>query len=70
MMIAKDLKEILKGIPDNAVVTIDGNYYANIEGVSMEFSDHVTADLKLTKGFSVTCDEVIDKMFDDLRRLY
>lgn len=70
-MLGKDFKDfIVKMIPDDAVVIIDGNYKVDIEQISVEFSDQVTADLKLTEGFSVTCDEVMDKLFDDLRRLY
>lgn len=69
MMLAKDLKEMLKMIPDNAVVTINGNYNVDIESVSVEFTDNVTANLKLSEGFSITCDKVIDRIFADLKRL-
>ena len=70
MMLGKNFKDfIVKMIPDDAVVIIDGNYEVDIEEISVEFSDDVVADLILTKGFSVTCDRIMDSLFNDLRIL-
>lgn len=68
MMYGKDLKDLLKGIPDEAIVTIDDNYKVDIVGYDMSTAlcpgDCHHVNLNLTEGFSITKDSIIDEMFN------
>lgn len=68
MMLMKDLKWMLSTVPDEALVTIDGNYNVNIEKIHYEVGSDCVCDLRLTEGYSVTKDSIIKGMFDCLRR--
>lgn len=69
MISGKDLKRMVSLIPDNAVVTINGNYNVDIIQVRVETTDvdGLLADLRLTPGYSITKDSVMEEMFKDLR---
>jgi len=55
-------------IPDNAAVTINGNYNVDITQVKMETDmDGLLVDLLLTPGYSITKDSVMQEMFKDLQ---
>lgn len=69
MITGKDLKRMVDMIPDDAVVTMNGNYNCCVEGVTVESADPfgwMHADLKLTEGFSITKDSVMEEMFGQL----
>lgn len=71
MMRMKDLKWMLNGIPDEAVVTIDGNYNVDIVSISAEtMFDGILCDLKLSQGFSITKDSILDSFMAELKRAY
>ena len=66
MITGKDLKRMAAAIPDDAYVTINGNYNVSVEEVTVESADPFGfshADLKLTSGFSITKDSVLKEMF-------
>ena len=55
-------------IPDEALVLVNGSWNCSIEGISVETTpDGLLGSLNLTRGYSITCDKVIDEMFKDLR---
>ena len=70
MITGRELKRYVSMIPDDAAVTLDGNYYADIVGVKVE-TDPInggwTANLQITEGFSVTKDSILNDMFKCLR---
>lgn len=70
MMTGKDLKEMVSKIPNDAIVTFDNNLFVELTGLSIEFGsyDCPHADIKITEGFSITCDEVVDELFRDLTK--
>ena len=61
---------IVSAIPDNAGVTLNGNWNVNIESVTVETDSFggFLADLKLTSGFSLVKDDFMSGLFDQLRR--
>lgn len=66
MMTGKELKRLVSIIPDDAAVTINGGYDVDIVEVSVEGPGPFcspSADLKLTQGYTITKDSVLDKMF-------
>lgn len=68
MITGKDLKRMLSLIPDDAVVTVNGNYNVDIVQVKMETDfQGLQADLMLTPGYSITKDSVMTEMFKDLQ---
>lgn len=68
MISGKELKRMVSLIPDNAVVTINGNYNVDITQVKMETDmDGLLVDLLLTPGYSITKDSVMQEMFKDLQ---
>ena len=68
MILMKDLKRMLDILPDNSVVTINGNYNVDIVSVFAETTfDGIRCDLKLTPGYSITKDSVMDAMFGQLK---
>lgn len=69
MITGKYLKQLVGIIPDDAVVMVNGNWNVSVEAVSVETSgDRWLASLNLTKGYSVTSDEVLNGMFNQLRK--
>ena len=70
MITGKELKRYLTLIPDDAVVTLDGNPGADIIGIKVE-TDSVnggwTVNLQITEGYSVTKDSVVRGIFDCLK---
>lgn len=51
-------------IPDDAGVTINGNWNVNIVNVKVETNPGgLLADLQLTPGYSITKDSVLEEMF-------
>lgn len=68
----KDLKRMLEGIPDETIVLLGGSYNCDIVGVSVETSpfDYLTADLKLTKGWSVQNDKLFDSILKMSNEMY
>ena len=68
MISGKDLKRMVALIPDNAAVTINGNYNVDITQVKVVTDmDGLLADLLLTPGYSITKDSVMEEMFKDLK---
>lgn len=64
MITGKDLKRLVALIPDEAGVVLNGNWNVSIEGVTVETTlDGWIASLNLTKGFSITSDEVLNGLF-------
>ena len=64
MITGKDLKWMVSCIPDDAGVTVNGNWDVNIVNVKVENNPNgLFADLQLTKGYSITKDSVLDEMF-------
>lgn len=64
MITGKDLKMFASVIPDDAGVTINGNWNVNIVNVKVETNPNgLLADLQLTPGYSITKDSVLDEMF-------
>lgn len=62
------MKRMVSLIPDNAAVTINGNYNVDITQVKMETDmDGLLVDLMLTTGYSITKDSVMQEMFKDLQ---
>jgi len=71
MILGSDLKRMIAMIPDDAGVTINGNWDVNIESVSVECSCMgLTADLKLTEGFGLVKNDFVSGLYDELRRAY
>lgn len=69
MITGKYLKQLVGIIPDDAVVMVNGNWNVSVKAVSVETSeDRWLASLNLTKGYSVTSDEVLNGMFNQLRK--
>lgn len=69
MITGKYLKQLVGIIPDDAVVMVNGNWNVSVEAVSVETSeDRWLASLNLTKGYSVTSDEVLNGMFNQLKK--
>lgn len=70
MILGKDLKRMVDIIPDDAYVTLNGHFECSVEGVTVESADpfgHIHADLKITEGYNITKDSVMDEMFGQLR---
>lgn len=70
MILGKDMKRMVDIIPDDAYVTLEGNFHCSVEGLTIESADpfgRTHADLKLTPGFSITKDSVMEEMFGQLR---
>ena len=68
MITGKDLKRMLSIIPDDAVVTVNGNYNVDIVQVKMETDfQGIQVDLMLTPGYSITKDSVMQEMFKGLQ---
>lgn len=68
MISGEALKKMLACIPDEAGITINGNWNVSIESVRVETTPNGwLADLQLTPGFSVTKDSVMAEMFKDLQ---
>ena len=69
MITGAELKMIVSAIPDNAGVTLNGNWNVNIESVTVETDSFggFLADLKLTNGFSLVKDDFVSGLFDQLR---
>lgn len=64
MITGKDLKMMVSFIPDNAGVTINGNWHVDIVNVKVETGlSGWLADLQLTNGYSITKDSVLEDMF-------
>ena len=66
MITGKDLKRMVSLIPDDAYVTVNGNYDVSVESVKVESADpfgYIHSDLKLTSGYSITKDCVLEEMF-------
>ena len=64
MITGKDLKMMVAYIPDDAGVTVNGNWNVNIVNVKVETHfNGILADLQLTPGYSITKDSVLDEMF-------
>ncbi len=62
---------MVEAIPDDAYVTVNGNHNVSVESVTVESADpfgYIHSDLKLTPGFSITKDSVMDEMFGALKR--
>lgn len=69
MMTGKCLKQLVGIIPDDAGVMVNGNWNVSVEAVSVETSEgRWSASLNLTKGYSVTSDEVLNGMFNQSRK--
>ena len=62
MIIGKDLKRMVALIPDDAIVRLGGSYKCDIVSVSVETSafNYLEADLKLTEGWSVQNDKLLN----------
>ena len=68
MTTGKYLKQLVEMIPDDAVVTVNGNWNVSVEAVSVETTvDGWIASLRLTEGFSVTSDKVLNEIFIQLK---
>lgn len=68
MITGKDLKQLVRIIPDDAVVMVNDNWNVSVEAVNVETTvDGWIASLKLTEGFSVTSDKVLDEIFIQLK---
>ena len=64
------MKRMVEAIPDDAYVTVNGNYNVSVESVTVESADpfgYIHSDLKLTSGYSLTKDSVMQEMFKDLQ---
>lgn len=66
-MIGKDLKHIISMIPDDAWVIIDGNWKVCVEGVKVEVTDEIIADIQITEGFSITKDSTVEGLLNYIR---
>lgn len=68
-MTGQELKDLLAMIPNKALVSIGGSPFCKIEGVTLETCfDSIYCDIKLTPGYSITCDNIIDSLFEDLKK--
>lgn len=66
MLKGQDLKRLVAAIPDDAIVNINGHWEVGIESVTVESPSPFggpTAVLHLTKGYSITKDEVLKALF-------
>ena len=66
MIQARQLKDWLKDIPDDALIVVEGNHRCSVESysVSMTTDDYFpVVDLKLTDGFCIVTRDFIDTMF-------
>ena len=72
MIRGSDLKRMINMIPDDAGVTLNGNWNVNIESVTVDSGGcgGPTADLKLTDGFSLVKDDFVSGLYDKLRSAY
>jgi len=71
MILGSDLKRMINMIPDDAGVTLNGNWDVNIDSVTVESGAcGLRADLKLTDGFSLVKDNFVSGLYDELRRAY
>lgn len=66
---ASDLKYFLSFIPDDAVIVIDNNYDVQITEMEHSTDNPYVYNLKLSEGWSITKDEVLNSMFEELRRI-
>ena len=60
------MKSLVAAIPDDAIVNINGHWEVGIESVTVESPSPFggpTAVLHLTKGYSITKDEVLEALF-------
>ena len=70
-MTMKEIRMMLNAIPDDAAVTINDNYNVDIVSVSAETTPFgIKADLKITSGYSITMDSVLDGMMETLKHAY
>ena len=59
---------MLDVLPDSTLVIINGNYDCNIEEIKAETDfDGIICDLRLTDGWSLTKDSVVNEMFAALK---
>jgi len=66
MINGKDLKRLVAAIPDDAIVNINGHWEVGVESVTVESAAPFggpTAILHLTKGYSITKDDVLEALF-------
>lgn len=67
MIQAKQLKEIINRIPDDAVITIGGNALCDIIGFSESLTTDqffLIADLKLTEGYCIMDVDFLETMYN------
>ena len=64
-----DLKYFLSFMPDDAVIVIDNNYDVQITEMEHSTDNPYVYNLKLSEGWSITKDEVLNSMFEELRRI-
>lgn len=70
MMSGKEIKRLVNLIPDEAIVTIDGNPRVDVTNVAIEFSfDGVSADLQLTPGWSISNDRILSEFMADVKKV-
>lgn len=70
-MKAKDLKKMLNMIPDEAIITICGNPYAEIKEFKVETSPClgcIFADITLTEDYFLAKESVIKKWLENAPR--
>ena len=71
MIRGSDLKRMVNMIPDDAGVTLNGNWNVDIVSVSVETDPFgLVANLKLTDGFSLVMDDFVSGLYDELRSAY
>ena len=64
-----DLRYFLSFMPDDAVIVIDNNYDVQITEMEHSTDNPYVYNLKLSEGWSITKDEVLNSMFEELRRI-
>ena len=64
-----DLKYFLSFMPDDAVIVIDNNYDVQITEMEHSTDNPYVYNLKLSEGWSITKDEVLNSMIEELRRI-
>ena len=62
-----DLKYFLSFMPDDAVIVIDNNYDVQITEMEHSTDNPYVYNLKLSEGWSITKDDVLNSMFEELR---
>lgn len=63
MITVKQLKDLLEMVPDDALLVINDNYHCSIvPEISYSTLDQM-ARVKLSPGFSITKDSVLDEIF-------